>query len=223
MFQTLSETLGYQFQDPSLLTMALTHRSHSASHNERLEFLGDSILNFIIAEALYHRYPKAAEGELSRLRSHLVKGEMLAEIAKKLNLSQFLKLGYGEHKTGGSERESTLADALEAIIAAIFLDRKSIEICRQFVLSLFQDELEKTSLAFNIKDSKTKLQEYLQSRKHPLPIYEIVSTEGDLHQQTFKIRCTVKGIKTETFGISNNRRKAEQIAAQAFLKHLEKK
>lgn len=216
--QKLCEKLNYTFTQPVLLKTALTHRSHSATHNERLEFLGDSILNFVIAEALCTRHAKASEGELSRLRSHLVQGSTLAEIAKTVDLGHFLKLGFGELKTGGTERESTLADALEAIIAAIFLD-SNFDTCKQFILHLFKDRLENASLT-NTKDPKTKLQEYLQYHKHTLPIYELITTEGELHNQTFKIRCKIKGSKEETFGISTNRRKAEQEAAKAFLKKL---
>lgn len=215
----LCDKLGYIFQKFSLLETALTHRSHSATNNERLEFLGDSILSFVMTHALYHRYPKATEGELSRLRSHLVREEALFEIAKNLNLGNFLKLGLGELKTGGANRASTLADAMEAIIAAIFLD-SNLESAQACVLRLFKEKLDKTSLSFNIKDPKTKLQEYLQSKKQALPVYEVVSAEGDLHQQTFKISCQVKGYKKETFGISTNRRKAEQAAALAFLQYL---
>lgn len=215
----LYERLGYSFQKPALLETALTHRSYSANHNERLEFLGDSILNCVVAEALYRQHPAGTEGELSRLRSNLVQESSLFEIAKRLDLGCFLKLGYGESKSGGAERASILADAMEAIIAAIFLD-SNFETAQQCVLRLLKNKLEKTSLESNIKDPKTKLQEYLQSKKYQLPTYEVISTEGDLHEQIFTIRCQVKGLKKETFGTSTNRRKAEQMAALDFLKHL---
>lgn len=221
--QACYSILNYTFQKPALLEIALSHRSYSSTHNERLEFLGDSLLNFIIAEALYTQHPNATEGELSRLRSKLVQGETLAEIAKALNLGQFLKLGHGELKSGGAERISTLADVVEAIIAAIFLD-SSMETCKTFVLQLFDDRLKKTALMSNTKDPKTQLQEYLQERKSSLPLYEVVSTEGEHHQQTFTVSCTVflsKNSKKTLLGISSNRRKAEQIAAQQFLDWLE--
>ncbi len=221
-FEKLYHSLGYIFQKPALLETALTHRSYSANNNERLEFLGDSLLNCMIAEALYHQFPNVAEGELSRLRSRLVKENTLAEIAKPLNLGPFLKLGYGELKSGGAERASLLADALEAIVAAIFLDSQhNFDIAKQCVLHLFKQELENTSLSSNSKDAKTQLQEYLQSRKLPLPTYEIIATEGELHEQTFTIRCKLQGRKEETLGISTNRKKAEQLAASEFLKKLE--
>lgn len=219
MHQLLYPKLGHVFQNPALLDTALTHRSHSANHNERLEFLGDAILNCVIAEALYYRYEKAPEGDLSRLRSCLVQEEALCDIAKTLNLGRFLKLGYGELKTGGNERPSILADALEAIIAAIFLD-SNLETSKQCILRLFHDKLTDISLSINNKDSKTQLQEYLQSRKLGLPCYEIIESTGALHQQTFKVCCTVKGLKEHAFGISTNRRKAEQAAATDFLRLL---
>lgn len=217
--EALFTAIGYIFQDITLLETALTHRSYSANHNERLEFLGDSLLNCMIAEALYHQFPEAPEGELSRLRSHCVKEEALADVARKLNLGSFLKLGLGELKSGGANRESMLADAVEAVIAAIFLDSQhNFDLCKHCVLHWLKERLHETSHASNSKDAKTQLQEYLQSKKHALPNYEIISTEGQLHEQIFKIRCSVNGLKEESFGTSTNRKKAEQIAASAFLK-----
>lgn len=219
LFEKLYKILNYTFKQPNLLKTALTHRSYSADNNERLEFLGDSLLNLIIANALCTRHPKASEGELSRLRAHLVQEETLSDLAKKMELGSFLRLGLGELKSGGAERASMLADALEAIIAAIFLD-SNFEICQQFVLYLFEEKLNNTSLNVNTKDAKTTLQEYLQLRKKALPIYEVINATGELHQQTFTIRCRIKGFKIETQGISSNRRKAEQEAAKAFLLEL---
>lgn len=221
--QTCYSILNYTFQKSALLETALTHRSYSGTHNERLEFLGDSLLNFIIAEALYALHPHATEGELSRMRSQLVQGETLAEIAKALDLGRFLKLGHGELKSGGAERISTLADVVEAIIAAIFLD-SSMDTCKIFVLQLFDDRLKKTLLMSNTKDPKTQLQEYLQERKCSLPLYEVVSMEGEHHQQIFTVSCTVflsTNSKKTLLGVSTNRRKAEQIAAQHFLDWLD--
>jgi ribonuclease-3 len=216
---TLYKKLGYTFKQSNHLKMALTHRSYSSSNNERLEFLGDSLLNLIIANALYEHYPKAKEGELSRLRAHLVQEDSLSEIAQQLNIGHFLQLGMGELKTGGSERPSILADTVEAIIAAIFLD-SNFEACQQFVLNIFHEKLHSLSSKKNTRDAKTTLQEYLQSRKQALPVYEIVETNGESHQQTFTIRCSVTSLKKETVGTSTSRRKAEQEAAKAFLSEL---
>lgn len=213
---TLYKKIGYTFKEPNHLKMALTHRSYSSSNNERLEFLGDSLLNLIIANALYKHYSKAKEGELSRLRAYLVQEDSLSEIAQQLNIGPFLQLGMGELKTGGAERPSILADALEAIVAAIFLD-SNFDTCQQFVLSIFHEKLHSLSSKKNTRDAKTTLQEYLQSRKQTLPVYEIVETTGESHQQTFTIRCSVKSLKKETIGTSTSRRKAEQEAAKVFL------
>ena len=217
--ETLYKKLGYTFKQSAHIKAALTHRSYSANNNERLEFLGDSLLNLIIANALYERYPTASEGELSRLRAYLVQEDSLADLAKKIDIGLFLQLGLGELKTGGAQRASALADALEAIIAAIFLD-SHFDMCQQFVLKIFHEKLTHTSLKVNMRDSKTTLQEYLQSRKHSLPIYEIIHTEGESHQQTFTIRCFVKDIKKETIAKSTSRRKAEQEAAKLLLDEL---
>lgn len=213
---SLYEKLGYTFNQVNYLKTALTHRSYSSSNNERLEFLGDSLLNLIIANALYEQYSKAAEGELSRLRAYLVQEDSLAEIAKQIGIGQFLQLGMGELKTGGTERSSILADALEAIIAAIFLD-SNFDTCQKFVLKVFREKLHNLSLKGNTRDPKTTLQEYLQSRKQSLPDYEIIETKGESHQQTFTIRCSVESLQKETIGTSTSRRKAEQEAAKTFL------
>ena len=185
--KALCAKLGYQFQDEALLEAALVHRSVSAENNERLEFLGDSIVNFVIAKTIYHRFPLAKEGHLSRLRANLVRGDTLAQIAKEISLGDFLKLGPGELKSGGDQRASTLADTLEAVIAAIYLDGNNAS-CEAVILQLFKDRLDNVSLSKDLKDPKTQLQEYLQARKLPLPTYNIASVEGDAHNQVFSYR-----------------------------------
>ena len=177
----LMKKLGYQFQQVALLEQALTHRSCKGEHNERLEFLGDALLSVVIAEALYLHFPKAREGDLTRMRSSLVKGVTLAEIAKELELAEFLRLGPGEMKSGGLRRESIQADAVEAILGAIFLDA-GIEACKERILSWYGSRL--TGIQPGVqKDSKTQLQEYLQGRRLPLPLYEVIDTQGDDHDQ----------------------------------------
>ncbi len=175
----LARKLNYTFKDESLAELAVTHRSHGKRNNERLEFLGDSILNFVIAEALFKRFPEAKEGQLSRLRAQLVKGETLAEIAREMKLGDYLKLGSGELKSGGFRRDSILADAVEAIIGAIYLD-SDMDVCRGYVLRWYKERLEQTNLQNTQKDSKTRLQEFLQSRRVALPEYELMSVEGRL-------------------------------------------
>lgn len=219
--QKLAEILNYQFHDPSLLLEALTHRSKKPKkNNERLEFLGDSILGFIIAARLYCQFPRAAEGELSRCRARLVKGETLASLARKLNLGDYLLLGPGELKSGGHRRNSTLADALEAIIGAIYLDSDLIS-TQQFIIQIYDELLESLSIDDTRKDPKTQLQEFLQARKLPLPIYSIVSTEGNLHEQIFTIECLVDGLSFKALGKGASRRKAEQESAKNALKQLQ--
>lgn len=199
-----------------LLQAALTHRSVKGKNNERLEFLGDSILNFIIAAALYEKCPHAKEGELSRLRANLVNGEMLAEIAQEFELGQYLQLGPGELKSGGARRKSILADAFEAIIGAIYLDSNMLQ-CQEHVLSWYRSRLADFSQWETSKDPKTRLQEFLQGRKLPLPIYSVILIEGKAHHQHFKISCQVEGFSHITEGYGSSRRSAEQIAAQAYL------
>ncbi len=215
----LARKLDYTFKDESLAELAVTHRSHGKRNNERLEFLGDSILNFVIAEALFKRFPEAKEGQLSRLRAQLVKGETLAEIAREMKLGDYLKLGSGELKSGGFRRDSILADAVEAIIGAIYLD-SDMDICRGYVLRWYKERLEQTNLQNTQKDSKTRLQEFLQSRRVALPEYELMSVEGEAHQQTFYIRCTVSLLDAPTEGVGNSRRQAEQEAARQALVEL---
>lgn len=213
---SLSTKLGYQFANTSLLLSALTHRSKNSDNNERLEFLGDSILGFVIADALYNRFPTASEGELSRSRSHLVRGDTLAKLAKKLELGDFLRMGPGELKSGGYRRNSILADAFEALIGAIFLDG-GLDPARVFIQKNFTEIFASLSLEHVAKDPKTQLQEYLQARKMEIPLYEVLSTSGDAHQQTFCVKCVIDKLGIETQGIGGSRRKAEQIAAKAAL------
>lgn len=212
----LSKRLGYTFKDSSLLAHALTHRSASTNNNERLEFLGDGLVNVIIAEALYHQFSQLREGDLSRLRSRLVKGETLSILAKEFKVTQCLNLGTGERRTGGAERPSILADAMEAIIGAIYLD-SNFETCKACVLNWYQSRLLDKQLLNNLKDPKTRLQEYLQARQLPLPQYAIDHTAGEEHQRTFYVSCQVEGMSLQSQGSGNNRRQAEQQAAQNFL------
>lgn len=217
----LARRLGHEFADPALFELALTHRSCGKRNNERLEFLGDSILNFVIADALYQRFPQAREGQMSRLRARLVKGETLSEIARELGLGDYLRLGTGELKSGGFRRDSILADAVEAIIGAIYLDT-DLDVARSFVLRWYAERLQALDLNETLKDAKTRLQEFLQSRRAPLPNYELLSVEGEAHAQTFHIRCEVELLSVPTEGVGSSRRQAEQEAARAALEGLAK-
>ena len=215
----LQRALGYEFSDPELLTLALTHRSAGGNNNERLEFLGDSIVNHIIAEALYQRFPKAREGDMSRMRASLVKGETLAEVARELQLGDYLQLGPGERKSGGQRRGSILADAFEAVVGAILLD-SSVEQCRARVLDWFAPRLGQLSEGSADKDAKTQLQEYLQGRRNPLPEYELVGVLGEDHQQQFHVACRLQKPTLVVEGAGSSRRKAEQAAARSALERL---
>jgi len=221
-YKKLCRQLGYFFADFGLLELALTHRSFGGRNNERLEFLGDSILNYIIAEELFHRFEKANEGELSRLRASLVKGETLAEVAREFHLGDYLKLGAGELKSGGFRRDSILEDAVEAIIGAIYLDA-GMDTCREHILNWFTSRLDATSLKVVTKDAKTRLQEYLQARKHALPQYDVIDISGEPHDQTFHIHCLIELLPEPVVGEGNSRRIAEQRAASDVLAMLEKK
>ncbi|MAD74190.1 MAG: ribonuclease III [Rheinheimera sp.] len=209
--------LGYQFQQPQLLEQALTHRSCKGKHNERLEFLGDAVLGLIIAQMLFDQFPQTREGDLTRMRSALVKGVTLAEIAQELAIAQYLRLGPGELKSGGHRRESILADALEAILGAIFLD-SGMDACRERINVWFAERLSQIAPGEQ-KDSKTRLQEYLQGLRLALPVYDVIATTGEAHQQTFTVRCTVPGIAPITAS-GSSRRKAEQDAANAALEQI---
>jgi ribonuclease-3 len=209
----LESALNYQFHDKSILTEALTHRSASGSHNERLEFLGDSILNFTITESLYSEFPKATEGQLSRLRASLVKEQTLAEIARELNLGDYLLLGSGELKSGGFRRDSIIADALEAIFGSILLDSDALQ-AGKIINRLFAARLKDLSLDQNLKDAKTELQELLQKYKKPLPEYSVISVSGEPHDQDFQVACNIESYAISTRGAGKSRRKAEQAAAK---------
>ena len=217
--ERLQRALGYQFTDPSLLSLALTHRSAGKRNNERLEFLGDSIVNHVIAETLFSRFPDVREGSLSRMRAALVKGDTLADIARQLELGMYLDLGPGERKSGGQRRDSILADALEAIAGAILLDG-GVDACRRCLLDWYGVRLEDLTEDADRKDAKTRLQEYLQGRGQPLPKYSLLEVSGDDHDQQFRVACTIKSADLSTEGEGVSRRKAEQVAAKIALKKL---
>ncbi len=219
-YARLSKLLDYRFKDEGLLEQALTHRSAAKKHNERLEFLGDAVLGMVIADALFVRFPTVPEGKLTRMRSTLVKGDTLAEMAKEAGVGELLKLGQGELKSGGHRRSSILADAVEAILGAIYLD-DGINTVRGVILRLWSDRIDRLDPNEHPKDSKTRLQEYLQSRREPLPVYEVVTISGKDHAQTFEVSCTVAQLEAPVFGVGNSRRKAEQQAAKETLEKLE--
>lgn len=219
-YQRLEKNIAYQFQDKTLLELALTHRSHKGANNERVEFLGDAILGLVIAQQLYETFPKAKEGQLSRLRSRLVKGVTLAEIAKEFDVGEYLRLGPGELKSGGYRRESILADALESLIGAIYLDSDHATV-QEVVLGWYQSRLTHLTLEHTEKDPKTRLQEYLQSLRKTLPLYEVVSTVGEAHDQTFHVICRLPDMAMHTEGVGLSRRYAEQEAARQALVILE--
>ncbi len=217
----LTKKLGYEFNEPSLLVQALTHRSAKGAHNERLEFLGDSILGFVIAEALFDKFPKHDEGDLTRMRSSLVKGVTLAEVARDFNLGECLILGPGELKSGGHRRESILEDAIEAIIGAVYLD-SNIDRCKALILDWFEKRLTVIKPGNEQKDPKTRLQEFLQGRKIPLPSYEVIDTSGQSHNQEFTVRCQTSVVNEDVVAKGTSRRKAEQAAAQQILALIDK-
>lgn len=215
------EKISHAFEDEALLKLALSHRSFGKVNNERLEFLGDSILDFIISEILYQRFPQASEGELSRLRAELVKKHTLADIARELSLGESLILGLGESKSGGAKRDSILADALEAVVSAIYLDA-GIGACRDEVLAWFGSRISLLESDDEIsgKDAKTRLQEFLQSKKLTLPQYSVSELEGKDHEQQFTVSCKVDLFKKSFKGQGASRREAEQQAAGIILKEL---
>lgn len=214
----LCRRLSYSFKNILLLKQALTHCSAGIQNNERFEFLGDSILSMVISNALFTQFPNQNEGQLSRLRAHLVKGDMLAEIALTLELGDCLYLGQGELKTGGFRRSSILSDALEAVFAAVFLDGGFIS-AQQVILHIYEPYLKATYLNDSLKDPKTRLQEYLQAKKTALPKYTLTKIIGEEHDQTFYISCEVPGLPI-AHGHAETRRKAEQIAARKLLNGL---
>lgn len=217
----LSGKLGLTFNNPDLFLTALTHRSAGAKNNERLEFLGDSILGFVIAEILYDKFSEAPEGVLSRLRANLVNQGSLAELAREHRFGDYLLLGSGELKSGGFRRESILSDALEAVIGALYLDQ-GVEVCKQWIKDLFQQKLQALSLDTWQKDPKTQLQELMQSKKIDLPEYTLLTMSGLPHEQTFKVKCTIPLLKDACIGTGVSRKRAEQAAAEKMLRLLEK-
>lgn len=221
MSHELSQKLGYTFKNPDYLQVSLTHRSKGGDHNERLEFLGDAVVNFVIAEILYQQFPAATEGELSRFRATLVNRDALAEIARQFNLGQYIFLGPGELRSGGSERQSILSCAMEAVIGAVYLDG-GYDAVRACINVWYADMLMSLSDAASHKDPKTLLQEHLQGMRLPLPIYTVEVIEGRAHQQQFTMRCSINGLEQTTLGKGTSRRRAEQDAAQAMLEVLKK-
>ena len=213
---TLTKRLGYSFSDEDLLEQALTHRSVGSVNNERMEFLGDGILNFVIAEVLYCQFPSYPEGDLSRLRAHFVNGETLADIARELNLGDYLRLGAGELKSGGFRRSSILADVVESILGAVYCDAGFDE-CRNLILRLYATKLKNIPGPQSLKDAKTQLQELLQSRKISIPVYKVLKVSGKSHEQTFSVECAIESMKITSQGEGHSRRKAEQCAAEAAI------
>lgn len=216
---TLLQALGRGFSDESLLDLALTHRSTGGRNNERLEFLGDALINACVAEALYRRHGDLEEGDLSRLRANLVNQEALAEVARELDLGSNLTLGPGELKSGGFRRASILADALEALVGAMFLDA-GFAAARDVVLKLLESRLASPPSTDSLKDAKTRLQEALQARDLPLPVYAVESVRGEPHRQTFHVSCTIGVLDIRTQGEAASRRAAEQEAAGQALERI---
>ena len=217
--EKLQKNLSYQFSDIELLNKALTHRSVSKQNNERLEFLGDSVLGSIISEELYSRHSNIDEGQLSRLRSHLVRGNTLANLAKKLDISENLRLGQGELKSGGFRRESILADTFEAILGAIFLDSDYLTV-KKVVLNLFSDLLNEVKSEESLKDFKTQLQEMLQKKGYDLPKYELLQTKGKDHNAVFYVSCHVEVLKIKVEKNAKSIKRAEQACAQSILEEI---
>ncbi len=217
----LVKQLDYTFNDIAHLELSLTHRSASSRHNERSEYLGDSVLNFIVAEALFRQYADATEGELSRYRAILVRKETLADISRELNLGEYIVLGSGELKSGGFRRDSILADALEAVFAAILLDG-GFDAIKKTILMLYKERIA-TVKDHQLKDPKSRLQEYLQSRKLGLPEYSVVTMAGEPHEQIFSIECRIKELNIKVTAGGKSRRKAEQAAAKILLSQIENK
>ena len=209
----IASRTGYQFSNSDLLRQALTHRSHGAAHNERLEFLGDAVLNCIVAAELYRLFPQLPEGDLSRLRASLVNQQSLYEIASRIDLGAQLLLGEGEHKSGGSRRPSMLADALEALIGAVFLDG-GYAAATKLTLQMLDQPLKAIDPTVSGKDPKTLLQEYLQGRRIPLPQYSVIATAGEAHEQSFRVECVIPELSIKTEGEGPSRRSAEQVAAR---------
>lgn len=214
------DRIGHAFANQDLLAQALTHRSAGAPHNERLEFLGDGVVNLLVADTLFQRWSKADEGALTRARAELVREAALAVIARHLQLGERLTMGPGEMKSGGHRRDSILADALEAVVAAIYLDA-GFEACRAVVMPWFEESLAALPVGRPEKDAKTRLQEWLQGRQRALPVYELVSESGDDHAKLFLARCTTLDPPLTADGEGTSRRNAEQVAAAALLDKLD--
>ncbi|WP_127470512.1 ribonuclease III [Thiomicrorhabdus aquaedulcis] len=215
----LSKKLGYEYQNIDYLQRALTHRSVGSRNNERLEFLGDSLVNFMIADVLFHQFDRLPEGDMSRIRAHLVKGDTLAVIGREYNLSDYLVLGPGELKSGGYRRNSIIADAVEAIIASVYEDG-GLDVCRDLVTRFYQERLAELDPKNVGKDPKTRLQEWLQSNNQPLPEYSIISVNGAAHAQEFTVSCYVEKLTSKFEATASSRRKAEQLAAEIALEAL---
>lgn len=215
----LESAFDLRFSNPKLLERALTHRSRSQENYERLEFLGDSVLGFVVAEELYLRFPTTSEGKLSRMRSYVVRKETLARIARSMSLQDHLQLGEGELKSGGFNRDSILADGLEAVIGAVYLDR-GLDAAKAFIRRSFDQVLASLAVDTVYKDSKSRLQEYLQQKGEPVPVYDIVSISGEPHDQTFKVNCRVSISAEPYMGVGSSRRAAEQRAAKLALDSL---
>lgn len=218
--KTLYKILGYTFKDPTLLAMALTHRSASKDNNERLEFLGDAILSFVTADYIYRYEPALQEGEMSQIRSNLVSGKQLARVAEDLGLGPYLRFSLGEQRSGGSKRASHLANAMEAIIAAIFLD-SDLPTCEQCINQWFAPYLKDMEGLAQTRDAKSTLQELLQKRRIPLPKYTIVGQAGKEHAKVFTVRCRIDALNKEAKAQGRTRRDAEQAAAKQLLEHLQ--
>lgn len=218
-FVELEQLICYTFKQPGLLKHALTHRSFAAPNNERLEFIGDSVLNCVIAHLLFSRFPSSSEGVLSRLRANLVCQHSLFELAQELNLGELLLLGDGELKTGGRVRPSTLADALESVLGAIFLDG-GFDQAHQVIARLYNTKITAINPDIPDKDAKTLLQEYVQGHRLPLPLYQLTETLGSAHDQTFYVSCEIPSIPLQTHGVGNSRRAAEQAAAAHAWQHI---
>lgn len=217
--EKLARKLGLVFRNPALVKRALTHRSAESDNNERLEFLGDSVLGFVIAECLYDKFREADEGVLSRLRATLVNQTALANIARKMNLGDYLILGSGELKSGGYRRDSILSDALEALIGALLVDQ-GMDACRRWILNLFAEYIDALSVNDWKKDPKTRLQELMQARGLALPVYILKSVVGQPHDQSFVVECRVSLTQETSEGIGSSRKKAEQQAAEKTLARL---
>lgn len=219
-FQQLQQRLQYEFANLELLELALSHRSSGRHNNERLEFLGDSVLSLVITDFLYHRFPEVREGDLSRMRASLVRAESLSEVAKTLELGNEILLGQGEMKSGGHRRDSILGDTVEALIGAVYLD-SDIDSARTCILRWFAGLLVAIEEVKPVKDAKTSLQEFLQQRGHSLPEYRVIDTGGEAHNRQFTVSCKIDLLDREFTATATSRRKAEQLVAEKFLATLE--